>query len=166
MPPHLDATHRRGRPVQDWRTLNPDDRENFWVKIPTDNGEEQWVMRWTQKQLERSPKCVEEFAALIDSETEVTLAQQINWSEGSPHYTVSKFLTYHLRGKHPLTKNLGDDEGFMDLDNLMAEYFPSTRFTVTTKLLGEIIRHSAKKRFTAKVDLERGQPRILSLIHI
>ena len=74
---------------------------------------------------------------------------------------MSKFLSLNLRGGNDRLNALCDDEGYIDIDQIMAEYRPDRRYNLTMQMLSEVIQYSEKGRFSAKVVYSPdGQPRI------
>lgn len=155
------SSRRRSAPFQHWSTVDPVERNKTWIRVNEPEEEEHWAKRWTSLQLERDPGCITNFEKLINPRERKELTRPIDWTHGSHHRGVSKFLTYNLRGLNENTKNLIDAEGYVDLDAVMAEYVPNYRFTMTPRMLSEIIRFSEKNRFHAKVAVDQtGQKRV------
>ena len=118
--------------------------------------------RWTIDHVKLDPTCIQEMKRITDPRESGALEQEIDWSKGQPHYSVSVFLSYQLRGLNPNLAHLLDDEGLIDIDRVMAEYIPSSRYICTPRLMAEVIRHNSKNRYTIKFECaDDGPTRVL-----
>ena len=113
----------RGPPgYVDWSTVDQRTRQKTWVKVNEPDKPEFWVYRWTSKELERNPKCLDQLLERTAPEKRNPHSTRIDWTPGSPHHAVSMFLTYHTRGGNKRVNKLADSEGYIDIDQIMYHY--------------------------------------------
>ena len=105
------------RLIENWRNVSADERERNCLKTSKEDDESpHWIKRWTAVQLERNPDALAQFERMIDLEQRNPRSNVINWSRGSPHRGLSKFLSSNLRGLYGDTTQFaqGADTGVED----------------------------------------------------
>ena len=164
----MSTQQRRRRPFsqnvgREYRVVDPAAREKGSIQVNPPGMSEKWLDRFTALEHNRDTTCVQAFEEMVDPRERKPFERAVDWTPGSPHATISKYLAANLRGVVQKTKHLFDDEGqgYMDLDGVMAWYRPSPAFTVTLRMIGEVIKYSEKGRFAAYVVRDQeGNPRI------
>ena len=138
---------------KDWRNVEESVLHRDWIKVNEEREAERWVPRWTALQQESDPKCLEELEKKLKERRPVQ--NPIDWSPGTPHYKLSKYLTWALRGGNSQIRSYKNEQGDFDMDIVMMGYVPDRNFTVTVGLLAEVVNHSETQRFAARVALDQ-----------